>query len=137
VLRKAATGVADELDIESTVLGFTHPDLGAMILERWNFGTEQIEAVRFHHQPERARAHGDEGESQDVISHLAHAICLANRMAKALQLDLDRDRKQELMKTSSARFFQLSSEQVLETCDRLAAGLEEELKVFGVSQVRG
>jgi putative nucleotidyltransferase with HDIG domain len=136
VLRRAQESDANELDIESTMLGFTHADLGAMILERWKFGPEQIEAVRFHHQPERATAHGEDGGSQDIITHLAHAICLANLMAKALEHVSDGDRKSALVHTPSARFFGLSSEEILSSCDRLETGLEEELSIFGVSQLR-
>ncbi len=37
---------------EKACLGITHADLGAMILERWEFPREEVEAVRHHHDPD-------------------------------------------------------------------------------------
>jgi hypothetical protein len=34
------------------VCGRDHADLGAEVLERWNFPAEFVEAVRHHHRPE-------------------------------------------------------------------------------------
>ncbi len=39
-------------EAEKFYLGITHAELGAMILEKWDFPQEQIEAVRHHHDPD-------------------------------------------------------------------------------------
>jgi len=36
------------------LFGCDHAEIGAEILSEWNFSDRLIEAVRFHHQPERA-----------------------------------------------------------------------------------
>jgi HD-like signal output (HDOD) protein len=40
--------------VETALCGATHGELGARALERWNFPRDLVEAVRFHHQPERS-----------------------------------------------------------------------------------
>ncbi|MFH0919577.1 MAG: HDOD domain-containing protein [Fibrobacterota bacterium] len=39
---------------EMDVLGISHSEIGARLLEKWNFPLEIISAVRYHHEPERA-----------------------------------------------------------------------------------
>jgi putative nucleotidyltransferase with HDIG domain len=43
------------LDAERVVLGVDHAELGALIVERWNFSPELASLIRYHHTPE-ARA---------------------------------------------------------------------------------
>ncbi|HLH42955.1 MAG TPA: HDOD domain-containing protein [Bryobacteraceae bacterium] len=40
--------------VEIALCGAAHAELGARALERWNFPQDFVEAVRFHHQPERS-----------------------------------------------------------------------------------
>jgi HD-like signal output (HDOD) protein len=40
--------------IEHLLLGRDHGEIGARLIAEWNFPDEFIEAVRFHHQPERS-----------------------------------------------------------------------------------
>jgi HD-like signal output (HDOD) protein len=40
--------------VEHLLFGCDHGEIGAEILTEWNFSDRLIEAVRFHHQPERA-----------------------------------------------------------------------------------
>jgi HD-like signal output (HDOD) protein len=40
--------------VERMLFGCDHAEIGAEILSEWNFSDRLIEAVRFHHQPERA-----------------------------------------------------------------------------------
>jgi putative nucleotidyltransferase with HDIG domain len=40
------------LEAERSVLGMDHAELGARIVERWNFSPEMAELLRFHHEPE-------------------------------------------------------------------------------------
>ena len=42
--------------VERLIFGRDHGEIGAEILSNWNFSGEMIEAVRFHHQPERSDA---------------------------------------------------------------------------------
>jgi HD-like signal output (HDOD) protein len=40
--------------VERLLFGCDHGEIGADILAQWNFSDHLIEAVRFHHQPERS-----------------------------------------------------------------------------------
>jgi putative nucleotidyltransferase with HDIG domain len=44
------------LEAEKKLLGVQHAEIGARLLVRWNFPTELISAVEFHHDPARAGA---------------------------------------------------------------------------------
>jgi len=57
--------------VERELLGFDHAEVGSRLLERWGFPPELVFAVRFHHDPARAPAHG----------RLAAFACLANMIA--------------------------------------------------------
>jgi putative nucleotidyltransferase with HDIG domain len=45
------------LFVEQKLLGFDHAEVGGRLLERWNFPSELIEAVRYHHNPAAATQH--------------------------------------------------------------------------------
>jgi HD-like signal output (HDOD) protein len=57
-------------DCEREILGMTHPEISAMVLERWNLPIPIREAALYHHDPARA----DEGRL-----HLSHAVQAADR----------------------------------------------------------
>jgi HD-like signal output (HDOD) protein len=54
----AIQGARDLTDIENSVLGIDHAELGALYLERHRLSELLIQTARFHHQPEKAQAHG-------------------------------------------------------------------------------
>src|SRR5439155_5197999 len=56
------------LEAEQKILGVQHPELGARLLENWNFPASLVAAVRFHHDPNQAGPH----------SKLAAYVYLAN-----------------------------------------------------------
>lgn len=59
------------LEIEQKHLGCTHAEIGAALLQRWNFPTPITMALQFHHYPEKAPDHRD----MVAIIHLADIIC--------------------------------------------------------------
>ena len=40
---------------EKEVLGFTHAELGARVLQKWNFPEDIVDAIEFHHHPQGAK----------------------------------------------------------------------------------
>jgi putative nucleotidyltransferase with HDIG domain len=55
--------------VEHKVFPFDHGELGAFVIERWNFAQQIVDAARFHHTPETYKgAHGD----------IVHAVAVAN-----------------------------------------------------------
>jgi putative nucleotidyltransferase with HDIG domain len=118
------------LSQESASLGFTHADLGAMILDRWNFAATQIEAVRFHHEPDRLARQKLPGRAGEDAVVLAHAVCLANDIAKAVERRAEAAERAEICHTASADFFDLTAEEILHTCELLEFQMGDELQVF-------
>ena len=57
------------LEAERAVLGIDHAELGARIVERWNFSPEMAELIRYHHAP------GERPESKPLaVLHVAQAL---------------------------------------------------------------
>ncbi|MCP4218031.1 MAG: HDOD domain-containing protein [bacterium] len=44
----------DFVEAEKKIIGITHAEVGARVLEHWNFPAEMITAVRFHHDPHQS-----------------------------------------------------------------------------------
>ncbi len=61
---------------EMEVLGFTHPEAGALVAEKWHFPHELINAIKFHHNPEMTQKN----------RKLIYAVYAGNEIAKALNL---------------------------------------------------
>lgn len=60
---------------EKLVFGFSHVEIGSLILEKWNLSEATTTAVRLHHSPE---------EMENILFDDHHIIHLADAMAKAL-----------------------------------------------------
>ena len=55
---------------EQEVLGFDHPRIGGRVIKKWNLPPVLIEAVQYHHQPEKAETN----KTLTYIVHFADAI---------------------------------------------------------------
>ncbi|MBN2290412.1 MAG: HDOD domain-containing protein [Candidatus Glassbacteria bacterium] len=60
------------LDVEEKVLGISHTEAGALMLEQWGFPEELVVAVRWHHLPEQAGSHQ---KLVDLV-HLGDAVAM-------------------------------------------------------------
>ncbi len=56
--------------IERDILGIDHAELGASVLEKWNFPSPLINATRYHHRPDETT----EDQTLVDIVHVANAI---------------------------------------------------------------
>lgn len=57
IQRRMSEGAPDLLNLETEVLGLNHPEVGAIYLQHHHLPEVMIEAVQFHHHPERASRH--------------------------------------------------------------------------------
>lgn len=57
---------------EGDVLGFTHADVGARVVDRWNLPKPYVDAIAHHHEPEL----GKENHKLVAIVHLADILCM-------------------------------------------------------------
>ena len=72
---KSITSNAVPLDIaEHMVLGTDHAEIGALILGKWFFPSDLVNAVRWHHNPERIK----NSNLQSEIVYLSNLLCQSN-----------------------------------------------------------
>jgi HD-like signal output (HDOD) protein len=55
-ITRLVEGGTARIEAERMVLGLDHAEVGARLCERWSFPDVLVDAVRFHHEPERAHA---------------------------------------------------------------------------------
>lgn len=65
---------------EEMVLGFNHTQVGARICEKWNLPAELIEAIAFHHEPEKATV----TPKLVAITHIADFISVSIGMGMGI-----------------------------------------------------
>lgn len=61
------------MDAENEVLGFNHAMIGSKLAEKWNLPPELVEAIAYHHNPEKAQVN----KNITAIVHVADAVCMA------------------------------------------------------------
>jgi len=131
ILRRTVENDEVSLDVELTCMGFTHADLGAMILERWAFGPVAVRAVRFHHDPDRTGSIPNKDHVQRDARQIAHAICLANVLGKYLQKASRNPCKMSIPNSPSREHFTFTNEQLNGIAEEISFRVGDELQVFG------
>ncbi len=61
---------------EEKILGYNHSQIGTEIANKWNFPPVLVEAIRYHHDPEKAK--NENAENIDLINlvHVADSITI-------------------------------------------------------------
>lgn len=92
VLRRLEDANASDMaEIEKDLIGFTHPEVGALIAEKWHFPKEFSLAIRLHHCLD-VPGSGDKPsgaadmEEEDGSTILIYAVYAGNQVAKNLGL---------------------------------------------------
>jgi len=109
---------------EQDALGFTHCELGSVILSRWNFPPYLVDAVGHHHTPEAASPPREGGVP------LAHVVCFADEMAKTLGYGFIEGYRADLASLPQAAMLGLSPEAIETTQAELKAYYQEEKHLF-------
>lgn len=112
------TGAAS-LPAERTLLEFTHPEVGAMVAERWNLPARIVAAIAHHHEPAAA---GDE-------SVFAALIGLANLAAHAAENPAPRSAAQQAERGACAALLELD-EADWQQCLQHLAQAQAEIDAF-------
>jgi putative nucleotidyltransferase with HDIG domain len=60
------------LEAEKAILGYTHPEVGAQVAAHWNLPPVLVNAILYHHEPDRAPEFG----AEVAVVHLANTLCL-------------------------------------------------------------
>ena len=73
ILQAVTAGELQE-DAEEAAFGFTHADVGALLLERWNLPASLAVPVRFHHCWEEAAQFAQEAALLHLADKVAHVM---------------------------------------------------------------
>jgi HD-like signal output (HDOD) protein len=65
----------DVLEGERAVFGFSHVDVGAVLVSRWGLSRGLEQAVLLHHEPELASSLAGDAEELVLLTALANRIC--------------------------------------------------------------
>lgn len=65
-------------EAEKRALGFDHGQIGAALLHHWQYPGYQIEAVAYHHHPDRCQAAPTEAAVVHLSDHLVNAMQLGS-----------------------------------------------------------
>ncbi|MEW5702334.1 MAG: HDOD domain-containing protein [Candidatus Zixiibacteriota bacterium] len=119
-----------ERDIEQEYFGFHHADLGATMLQHWNFPPRLVKAVRMHHHPTDLESPDATDIVEPALLSLTHAVCLADTLAKSLGYWFSSRAETDLVNLPSTQFFNFTPETMAHIADALAARFSEEQKLF-------
>ena len=92
------------IEVESELLGAGHDEVGAWLLDRWQLPLELVDAVRWHHAPERA----------ETAPVLAAVLRVATDLARCLNDETERD-------SAGLEALGMEERHIVEISDRLVA----------------
>lgn len=127
VLQEAQQGQRDILEIEAEKLGFTHDELGALMLERWRFPPRLLTAVRYHHNPDLELSTTGAGAPDRT---LARIVCLADALSKSLGFSFAQPSPVDPARLPCLEQLGLSPDTIPQVLTDLAATHAEEQKLF-------
>lgn len=72
IMDEVNDGLKSFVEVEEEILGFNHGQVGAKIAEKWNLPEDLVEAIAFHHQPEKAQLNS----KLVAITHIADGLVM-------------------------------------------------------------
>jgi putative nucleotidyltransferase with HDIG domain len=124
-----ATGES-RIELEESIWGFNHVELGRAVLEQWNFPSVLIDAVRCHHDPEMARDNPDFGDDGHRAMEIAHVIHFADVLARSQGYGFDSSLEFDLPALRSAESLGLTAPSIAEISEELIERMAEEEQLF-------
>ncbi len=67
----------DILEVEEELLGFTHSDIGRILLDKWKLPRNLVETVQYHHQPEESTYSPRETLAVSVANSISNQLGFA------------------------------------------------------------
>jgi putative nucleotidyltransferase with HDIG domain len=127
ILDAEATAAIPRIELERVRLGFTHADLGTLVLEQWNFPKVLSDAVRCHHDPDSAAKLPDLDDSSTMI---AHVVQFCDELANSLGYGFKGGPGMELSRLRSVNYLGLTGDAITQISEELTQRLAEEEKLF-------
>lgn len=111
-------------EMEREVFRFSHEEVGAMILQKWNLPGHLVQPVRYHHLIQDPEAEPIENEK--MVAVVATADLIANMLGIGLLTSVAIDP----IGCRSTELLGLTEEQILPVCEELPDRFLEEGKIF-------
>lgn len=124
IIKEVRSTKRNFVEIEEQQLGFSHGELGSIILTRWNFPEFFVEAVAGHHAPEQTSLFTD-----DAVP-LPHIVFFANEMAKKMGYGFIEDYDVDLLALPQAAMMGLNAAAIEEIQRELETHYTEEKSLF-------
>ena len=129
VLTEMQQSWSDQLTIERDRLGVTHEEIGAIILEQWNFPPQLTALVRNHHDPNASEE--TSGENVDErLQRMRHVVFCADVLADSLGHGFGSGLNLTEALRPSAEYLGLALESIPEISEELIARFTEEQELF-------
>ncbi len=128
VLRRLEESNAPDMaEMEKELMGFTHPEVGALIAERWHFPKEFSEAIRLHHCFVAPGSGGEPPgaagmEKKEDATLLTCAVYAGNQVPKKLGLGNSQNKRAKEIQPAVWEILDLTGEELPE----LFAGIKED-----------
>lgn len=117
-------------DAEEEILGFTHTELGAIILDHWNLPKSLVEVTRYHHRPDAMLTELATTVGIKDVAITAHIVSLADELAKAAGCGFHETRQLDLTDHPSVKALGLRPDTIGQITEELTTRFSEELKLF-------
>ncbi len=114
------------LEAEQNLFGFTHPEVGALVIKKWNLTDELEKAVRFHHNLERV------ADEDEYILTLTTIVNLADRICHRLGIGTKGPEEGlDVSGSEAAETLGLTGAQLEELIPAIEKDYNEEKNIFG------
>lgn len=120
IFREAYNEGRPVAEIEAARLGFTHAQVGALLVRRWNFSAETEDLIANHHSPREAQL---EPVGAAIVS-------LANLLCHRLGVGCRADAAVDLLGSEAAAVLGLRDLDLPELSEELRRSLDEEKGIF-------
>ena len=78
VMKKAEDSGKPLYREEMETFGFDHAELGGQLLKSWKLPTRLVEAVTFHHDPDKSKTHPEETAAVNLADAIAYSMNLGS-----------------------------------------------------------
>jgi putative nucleotidyltransferase with HDIG domain len=112
---------------EKSIFGFSHPEVGALVIRKWRLSEELENAIRYHHDGFHTilKENPVNIGKLPVIVNLADLICLKLGIGRKTPLpELD------IANSDSASLLELTEDNIHNLTDRIQKNFEEEKEAF-------
>ncbi len=109
VVAQAAVSNQTLFEIESSILGVTHPEIGLWVAERWRLPNDLVTAIQWHHDPTSARSY----------FHLTAATHAGSYLCRLIGAGTGGDNSEPAVSKEVERFLDLGPERTDELSEEL------------------